>query len=66
MYPHYFDYIAPQWLTFALGQPYRNMASYWYSPWDGPGSALRLDTPRGMVCAFFSDCGEVRIEDLRV
>ena len=67
MYPRFYDFIAPQSLAFDDGRPYRSVkARAWYSLGDGPGSALYLDTPRGMFCAFFSNCGNARIEDLRL
>jgi hypothetical protein len=44
----------------------RSVTPYWYSVGDGPGSDLWMDTPRGMFCAFFSNCGNARIEDLRL
>jgi len=66
MYPRFYDFIAPQSLAFDYGRPYRSLAAWWYSLSDGPGSALHLDTPRGMVCAYFSNCGNARIEDLRL
>jgi hypothetical protein len=65
MYPRFYDFIAPQSLVFAIERPYRSLQPYWYSFGDGPGSDLWMDTPRGMVAAFFSNCGNARIEDCR-
>ena len=64
MYPRYLDFL-PMRDVQPLGVPIRSVTPYWYSPWDGPGSDLYMDTPRGMVAAYFSNDGEVRIEDLR-
>ena len=65
MHPRYFDFM-PMNRVMRPGVPMRSVTPYWYSVGDGPGSDLWMDTPRGMFCAFFSNCGNARIEDLRL